>query len=143
MKSIIVALASGLLFGVGLDLGGMTNPENIIGFLDVAGNWNPSLLFVMAGAVSVTFIGYRLSFKQTKPIWASSFQLPTKDDLDTRLLGGASLFGIGWGLVGYCPGPMFAALSSNDNGIYVFAVAMLVGMLAVNLWLKKNAVKIA
>lgn len=141
MKSIIVALVSGTLFGIGLDIGGMTNPANIIGFLDVAGNWNPSLIFVMVGAIVVTFTGYRLAFRQGKPIWAASFQIPTKEDFDGRLLGGSALFGIGWGLAGYCPGPAFSALTLNNSGIFVFVIVMLVGMLAVNMW-DKRAVEV-
>ena len=141
MKSIIVSLVSGTLFGIGLDVGGMTNPANIIGFLDVAGNWNPSLIFVMAGAIVVTFIGYRLAFRQGKPIWAASFQIPTKEDFDRRLLGGSAIFGLGWGLVGYCPGPAISALSLNNSGIFIFIIAMLVGMLAVNIW-DKRAVEV-
>ena len=129
MKSILVALVAGLLFGLGLDVGGMTNPENIIGFLDFAGDWNPSLLFVMGGAVVVTFIGYRLTFRKSKPIWAPRFQLPEKSDIDARLMTGAAIFGIGWGIGGYCPGPAFSSLSLNDSGVSVFVGTMLIGML--------------
>jgi len=143
MKSIIVALVSGTLFGLGLDIGGMTNPENIIGFLDVAGAWNPSLLFVMVGALVVTFIGYRLTFRQAKPVWGAKFIVPEGKDLDARLLSGSAMFGVGWGLSGYCPGPSFSALSLNHNGVFVFVGAMLVGMLLVNLWNKRAVVKMA
>ena len=103
MKALAGYLA-GLLFGLGLAVSGMTDPARVIGFLDVAGAWDPTLIFVLGGAVVTTFIGYRLVWRRQAPVLDVRFQLPTRRDLDGRLLGGAALFGIGWGLTGYCPG---------------------------------------
>ena len=123
----IAALLAGLLFGLGLDLGGMTKPAVVLGFLDVAGAWNPQLLFVMAGAVAVTAAGYRLVLRRPNPLLTQDFRLPTARNIDTRLLGGAASFGIGWGLVGYCPGPALASLASASPAAIVFVLAMVLG----------------
>jgi len=124
----LLALAAGLLFGAGLALGGMTDPSVVLGFLDVAGAWNPTLVFVMGGALAVTFIGYRLVLRRARPLLAARFALPTTSALDARLLGGAALFGAGWGLAGYCPGPAIAALPAAHAGTAVFVLAMLAGL---------------
>ncbi|WP_136253182.1 DUF6691 family protein [Onishia niordana] len=118
---------AGLLFGLGLAVGGMTDPARVIGFLDVAGAWDPTLMFVLGGAVVTTFIGYRLVFHRAAPLLAGAFQLPTRRDLDARLLGGAALFGIGWGLSGYCPGPAVASLSGASLPLVAMLVAMATG----------------
>jgi uncharacterized membrane protein YedE/YeeE len=133
MRDLISALIAGLLFGIGLCLSGMTDPSVVIGFLDVAGAWNPQLLLVMAAGVPVTFIGYRLAFRRAQPLFSDVFSLPTKKDIDTRLLGGAALFGVGWGLSGYCPGPVTASLAGGNNDVLIFVAAMLIGMLVVRL----------
>ena len=124
----LLALAAGLLFGAGLALGGMTDPAVVLGFLDVAGAWNPALAFVMGGALAVTFVGYRLAFRRAGPLLAGRFSLPTADAIDARLLGGAALFGAGWGLAGYCPGPALASLPAAHPGTAVFVLAMLAGL---------------
>ncbi len=100
---LLAALASGVLFGAGLALSGMMNPEKVLGFLDFAGTWDPSLAFVLGGAVSVSALGYALKARMERPALADRFDVPTNRSLDARLLGGAALFGIGWGLAGFCP----------------------------------------
>jgi uncharacterized protein len=124
----LVALVAGVLFGAGLAFGGMTDPSVVLGFLDVAGAWNPALAFVMGGALAVTFVGYRLAFGRGRPMLAERFALPTARAIDARLVGGAALFGIGWGLAGYCPGPALASLPAAHAGTGVFVIAMLAGL---------------
>jgi len=123
---------SGVLFGAGLVLSGMTQPSKVLGFLDVAaisaGTWDPTLLFVLGGAVITTFIGYRLVWRRAHPMYATRFQLPTATALDMPLLGGAAIFGIGWGLAGYCPGPALASLVHPTLHTGAFVAAMLGGM---------------
>lgn len=126
MKALAGYLA-GLLFGLGLAVSGMTDPARVIGFLDVAGAWDPTLIFVLGGAVVTTFIGYRLVWRRQAPVLDVHFQLPTRRDLDGRLLGGAALFGIGWGLTGYCPGPAVASLPGLSWPLALFLVAMVAG----------------
>ncbi|GAA5174782.1 DUF6691 family protein [Modicisalibacter zincidurans] len=123
MKTLMGYLA-GLLFGLGLAIGGMTDPARVIGFLDIAGDWDPTLIFVFGGAVVTTFIGYRLVWKRGTPWLGSRFALPTRRDLDARLLGGAALFGIGWGLSGYCPGPAVASIADLSVPLTAMLVAM-------------------
>lgn len=125
---LLLALIAGLLFGAGLALGGMTDPAVVLGFLDVAGAWNPTLAFVMGGALAVTFAGYRLTLRRARPLLAECFSLPTARAIDARLLGGAALFGVGWGLAGYCPGPALASLPALHAGTAVFVLAMLAGL---------------
>lgn len=122
-----LALLAGLLFGLGLDLGGMTRPAVVLGFLDVAGAWNPQLLFVMAGAVATTAAGYFLVLRRPRPLLEENFRLPASRKIDARLLGGAALFGIGWGLVGYCPGPALASLAAASPATLWFVAAMASG----------------
>ena len=119
---------SGLIFGLGLVVSGLINPAKVLNFLDVAGPWDPSLAITMAAAVGVTGLGYRFAFAKGKPILGETFQLPTASAIDARLLAGAALFGIGWGLVGYCPGPAIAGLSLGASSTVVFVAAMLAGM---------------
>ena len=126
MKALL-ALLSGLLFGVGLSLGGMTRPTVVLGFLDVFGQWDPRLAFVMAGAVLTTAIGYRLVLRRQRPLLESAFQLPTTRRIDARLLGGAALFGIGWGIAGYCPGPALASLGGGASSLLVLVACMIAG----------------
>jgi hypothetical protein len=124
---IIIALLSGLLFGVGLDLAGMTQPAVVLGFLDVFGRWDPRLAFVMLGAVLTTAIGYRLVLRRPRPLLEDRFQLPTARRPDARLIGGAALFGIGWGIAGYCPGPALASLSGAAPSLLALVIAMIAG----------------
>ena len=123
----------GLLFGIGLIVSGMADPAKVLGFLDPLGRWDPSLAFVMAGAVLVAFVGYRLAFRRGRPLLAPSFQLPTRTYIDQRLVVGAGLFGIGWGLGGFCPGPALVSLGLGSPGVLVFVPAMLLGMWAARL----------
>ncbi len=133
MNAIFSALLSGLVFGTGLVISGMSNPAKVLNFLDVAGTWDPSLAFVMAGAVLLTSIGYRLVLKLPAPRFSASFVVPTRRDIDTPLVAGAAIFGLGWGLGGFCPGPAWTALPLGDAGTLAFVPAMLAGM-----WLAKT-----
>jgi uncharacterized membrane protein YedE/YeeE len=126
----LVNLLLGLLFGVGLIVSGMSDPAKVLNFLDVFGNWDPSLAFVMAGAVLVAFTGYRLVLKRDRPILAATFHLPTRTDFDRRLVAGAAIFGIGWGLGGFCPGPALTALGLATPGVLVFLPTMFAGIWA-------------
>jgi len=132
MRALSLA-GSGLLFAIGLAVSGMTQPAKVIGFLDFFGNWDPALLFVMGGAVVVNGIALRFILRRPKPVFGQAFQLPTRKDLDARLIGGAALFGIGWGLGGYCPGPALVSLPALGTPVLVFVAAMLVGMVAFDL----------
>lgn len=123
----LAALVAGLVFGVGLVLGGMTQPVVVLGFLDVFGRWNPQLLFLMASAVVTTAIGYRLVLRRRQPLLAARFQLPTAHGIDKRLLAGGAIFGVGWGLGGYCPGPALASLGGGAPSLWLFVACMLLG----------------
>jgi uncharacterized protein len=129
---LLTALVSGLLFGAGLTISGMLNPAKVLNFLDLAGTFDATLLFVLGGAVVTTFIGYRLVLARAEPLFAERFQLPTRSDIDGRLVAGAAIFGVGWGLSGFCPGPALAAVVSLRLEPFVFIAAMAVGMIGVN-----------
>lgn len=118
----------GWLFAIGLGLAGMTQPEKIIGFLDVTGDWDASLMFVMGGAVALGLPAFAWVLRRPKPLLEERFVLPEKAGIDTCLLAGASLFGVGWGLSGYCPGPALVSLVSGQWSVWVFVVAMLAGL---------------
>ena len=118
----------GLLFSAGLIVSGMINPAKVIGFLNLFGQWDPSLGFVMAGAVAVTFIGNRFVMQREQPYFAPDFAIPSRTDIDSPLLFGPVLFGIGWGLVGLCPGPAIAALATSLKTTWLFFLAMIAGM---------------
>lgn len=133
MARILTALVAGLIFGLGLAVAGMTDPAKVVGFLDLAGDWNPALAFVMGAGVVVTFFGYRFVFARGKPLLADRFQVPTRKDIDLPLVGGSALFGIGWGLAGYCPGPALSSLISGNGEVFALVGSMLVGMIAVRL----------
>ena len=122
------ALASGLVFGLGLAVSGMMNPAKVIGFLDVAGDWDPTLAFVMGGALLVAVPAYRFIPRRGRPVLEEEFALPKKKAIDAPLLGGSALFGGGWGLVGFCPGPAIAALGTGLLPVFAFVAAMLAGM---------------
>ena len=126
----VVAFGSGALFGAGLLVSGMTLPAKVIGFLDVFGAWDASLAFVMLGAIAVHFLAYRLIRGRASPLLAQKWALPTRRDIDFKLVAGAAVFGLGWGLAGYCPGPAVVSLASGASGVIVFTAAMLAGMLA-------------
>ena len=121
-------LISGTLFGGGLALGGMTNPARVRGFLDIFGNWDPTLAFVMGGAVIVMAIAWRIQARLAHPLFAPKFALPTRTDLTPKLIGGSALFGIGWGSAGLCPGPAVAALVIEPVSAAIFVAAMIAGM---------------
>lgn len=126
--SFLVNLAFGLLFGVGLVVSGMADPAKVLNFLDLFGTWDPSLVFVMGGAVAVAFVGYRLVLGRGEPIVGGRFHLPTRNDIDARVIAGPAIFGVGWGLGGFCPGPALTALGLGAPGTLVFVPAMIVGM---------------
>lgn len=125
---IFTALLAGLLFGVGLILSGMTDPSKVLGFLDLTGNWNPSLAFVMGGALLVGSIVFPLVAKRPKAILGDTMHLPTATQIDRRLVLGSLAFGVGWGLAGYCPGPALASLAQGGTKPLLFFFSMLVGM---------------
>ena len=131
--SFLVNLVLGLLFGVGLVVSGMSDPAKVLNFLDVLGAWDPSLAFVMGGAVLVTFFGYRLVLSRDQPIASGSFHLPTRNDIDARVVAGPAIFGIGWGLGGFCPGPALTSLGLGATGTLAFVSAMILGMWAARL----------
>ena len=138
MRSIANLLA-GLIFGLSLLISGMANPAKVQNFLDLAGTFDPSLIFVMAGAVVVTFAGYRLVLRRPRPVLAERFYLPTAKDIDARLVGGAALFGIGWGLSGFCPGPAIVSLPLLATGTLIFVPAMLAGIAVARLLMQGKA----
>ncbi|EED33519.1 gene II and x protein [gamma proteobacterium NOR5-3] len=124
----LAGLLSGIIFGFGLALSGMSDRDKVLGFLDIFGDWQPALLLVMAAAVTVTLLGFAVVRRQRKPLFAPSFYLPTARAVDAKLLGGAALFGMGWGVYGFCPGPAFTALFYGDTDTYYFVLAMITGM---------------
>lgn len=130
MRSELAALLCGTLFGGGLAAAGMTDPAKVLAFLDVLGNWDPTLMFVMAAAVGVAMPAYRWTFRRPAPLFDSTFHLPLRHALDARLVAGALLFGIGWGLYGYCPGPALGALVYGQPEPFLFVAAMLAGTFA-------------
>jgi uncharacterized membrane protein YedE/YeeE len=124
------ALMAGVLFGVGLAVSGMTRPAKVLGFLDLGGAWDASLLFVMAGAIATHSVTYRLLRGRAAPLCADEFSVPTRVRIDTKLLVGAAIFGVGWGIGGYCPGPGVVSLATGSQSSLVFVTTMLLGMLA-------------
>ena len=121
------AFGAGLVFGIGLWVSGMAIPKKVLDFLDVGGNWDPSLLVVMAGAVAVTLAAFRPTLKRAKPFFAGRFFVPARSDIDAALVAGAALFGLGWGVAGYCPGPALTALSNLTPEVFAFVAAMVAG----------------
>lgn len=135
----IAAGLSGIVFGAGLALSGMTNPAKVLAFLDVFGRWDPTLAFVMGGALAVTAAGYALARRSSRPWIGERFAWPTRSDLDRDLILGAGLFGVGWGLVGLCPGPALANLWRGSSEIFLFVAAMVAGMLIQRLAASRRA----
>lgn len=131
--AILVQFAIGLIFGLGLIISGMANPAKVLNFLDVgaiaAGTWDASLAFVMAGAVAVTFFGFSRVLKLARPVFAERFYVPTRKDIDPRIIAGPAIFGVGWGLAGFCPGPVLTALGFGSASAVIFVAAMCAGML--------------
>lgn len=130
---IFLQFLTGLIFGLGLLLSGMANPAKVLNFLDIAGSWDPSLAFVMGGAVMVAFFGFRFAQRRSAPFFAAEFQLPTRQDIDFRILTGPAMFGVGWGIGGFCPGPALTATMLAQSGQLVFLPAMLTGMVLAKL----------
>lgn len=129
MKSVLVLL-SGILFGAGLAVSQMTNPNKVLSFLDVTGGWDPSLAFVMGAALAVSSIAYAVARRRETPLLGGEFHLPKKSGIDRKLVAGAMLFGIGWGLAGFCPGPAIAALVTGKGQVMIFVSAMIAGTAA-------------
>ena len=129
MKISVSTFFAGLIFGIGLTVSQMVNPTKVIAFLDLGGNWDPSLAFVMGGALLVTFVGYRVVLKNSTPFFDDRFRLPTREDIDGPLIAGAAIFGIGWGLAGLCPGPALASLSFAGTNGFIFVASMSITIL--------------
>ena len=129
MHLILIYLV-GVVFGTGIAMSGMANPAKVINFFDVAGSWDPSLAFVMGGALIVAGIGYRLVFLRGRPLFEGKFMLPTARNLDARLIGGSAVFGIGWGIAGFCPGGALPALGTGQADVFIFTAAMIIGIFA-------------
>jgi uncharacterized membrane protein YedE/YeeE len=129
MRSILTLLV-GILFGTGISLSGMANPAKVINFFDIAGTWDPSLGFVMGGAVIVAFVGYRTVLRRPTPVFEPTFDIPQNRRIDAKLLSGAAIFGVGWGIAGFCPGGALPALGTLNPNVIVFVVAIVVGMMA-------------
>ncbi|MDI3262836.1 DUF6691 family protein [Aerosticca soli] len=127
MKKLAMAFLAGALFGLGLSIGGMTRPTVVLGFLDVAGHWQPQLAFLMAAAVPTAALTYRLAWRRQRPWCEATFRQPAARRIDAQLLAGAALFGIGWGIAGYCPGPALAALVVGGPALWVWLATMLAG----------------
>jgi len=130
MKTHLIALLSGILFGAGLALAHMIDPNKVLNFLDVTGHWDPSLLFVMIGALSVAMIAFKLILKRPAPLWSTSFHLPQKASIDLKLIAGAAIFGIGWGMSGYCPGPSVTGLSLLSSESVIMILSIYLGFFA-------------
>ena len=128
MKALLTSFGSGIIFAIGLGISGMTQPVKVIGFLDFFGAWDASLGFVMLGAIAVYFAAYRLSGHMSSPLLAPDFSLPKRGDLDAKLILGAVIFGAGWGLGGFCPGPALTSLASGALPVFVFVISMGIGM---------------
>lgn len=120
----------GLIFGVGISISGMANPAKVLNFFDIAGTWDPSLVFVMGGAVVVAFFGYKIVLRRSVPMLEAKFHLPDNPRIDARLLGGSALFGIGWGIAGFCPGGVLPALGTGQIDVFVFVAALIAGIFA-------------
>jgi uncharacterized protein len=134
MKLIAGAFSSGVIFGLGLAVSEMTDPARVTGFLDLAGAWDPTLVFVMGGALLISLPGFALILRRPRPLLGAEFMRPTKKDIDAPLVGGAAIFGVGWGLSGFCPGPAIAALSTLSPAVVLFVAAMIAGQ-----WLASRA----
>jgi uncharacterized membrane protein YedE/YeeE len=141
MPLVLASFCCGLIFGIGLLVSGMTEPQKVLGFLDIFGAWDATLAFVMAGAVAVASAGFALARRSHAPILASSFAWPSRSDIDAPLVIGSALFGIGWGLAGICPGPALVNLAGLSAPIVVFVVAMALGMFSYELWQRESVAK--
>lgn len=139
VRRLLPPLISGLIFGAGLTIGGMTDPARVRGFLDILGNWDPTLAFVMGGALIVMAVAWRIQRRMKRPMFSESFSLPERQDLDAKLVTGAALFGIGWGIAGICPGPAVASLALVPGQVLPFLAAMIAGMTLYRLTFDRQA----
>lgn len=135
MLRLVSAAAIGLVFGLGIAISGMANPAKVLNFFDVFGTWDPSLMLVMGSALTVTFIGYRFVLKRPAPVFDRSFHLPTKRDFDLPLVAGSAVFGIGWGIAGFCPGGAIPALGTGETSALIFVGAIILGIITTT-WLR-------
>lgn len=126
---LLTAYLIGLIFGLGIVISGMANPAKVLNFFDIAGSWDPSLMFVMGGALATTAIGYWLVLSLASPLIADDFHLPTANRLDTRLISGSAIFGIGWGIAGFCPGGALPALGTGKLEVFTFVLAVIAGLM--------------
>jgi uncharacterized membrane protein YedE/YeeE len=124
---LVYAVFTGLVFGIGISLSGMIDPAKVLNFFDIAGTWDPSLIFVMGGALIVTFFGYRLAWRRDAPLFGGRFEVPASTVIDSKLIGGSALFGIGWGIAGFCPGAAIPALGTGRWEVVLFLVAVIAG----------------
>lgn len=131
---LILTYLTGLIFGVGISISGMANPAKVLNFFDVAGTWDPSLAFVMGGALIVALIGYRLVFRRPAPIFDTNFHVPTSRTIDRKLVLGSATFGVGWGIAGFCPGGALPALGTGESEVFIFFAAMSAGILLAKFW---------
>lgn len=125
---LLVTYLIGLVFGTGIAISGMMNPAKVLNFFDIAGSWDPSLIFVMGGALVTTYLGYKLVFGRTSPIMEDRFQVPSNRSIDAKLIGGSALFGIGWGIAGFCPGGALPALGTGKWEVFAFVAALVAGI---------------
>ena len=128
----------GLVFGLGISISGMANPAKVLNFFDIAGTWDPSLAFVMGGALITTMIGYAVVLKRPAPAFSEVFHLPHAKDIDLRLIGGSAVFGVGWGISGFCPGGALPALGTGRTEVILFVVALVAGILAARSWIHRK-----
>ncbi len=133
---LLLTYLTGLIFGIGISISGMANPAKVINFFDIAGIWDPSLALVMGGAVLVAMVGYRFAFARSAPMFDTMFHVPTRHDIDLRLVGGSAVFGVGWGISGFCPGGAIPALGTGRSEVVIFFVAMTVGIALTRLYLR-------
>lgn len=141
MKNNMAALVVGILFALGLGISGMTRPEKVFGFLDVFESWDASLIFVMAGAVIIHFFAYKFIVRRKSPLFSPQWHLPTKKEITWPLVMGAFLFGVGWALAGYCPGPALTSLASFQSRPFIFFVSMIFGMFLFRLIDRRYSIK--
>ena len=130
---------TGLTFGIGVSISGMANPAKVINFFDFAGTWDPSMALVMVSAFAVTAIGYALVFRRTAPFFASAFQVPTNRTIDARLVGGSALFGVGWGISGFCPGASLPALGTGNGQVLIFTGSLITGIFFAQFLMRQTA----